>query len=196
MHKEGLHILPAVIHTAKIKDHILIGHSDGGSIGIIYAGSPHAKGLKGLITEAAHIFCEELSVKSISQAKINYERHDLRQKLEKYHGENTENAFRGWNDVWLDPNFIHWNIEKYLPGINVPMLAIQGREDQYGTLKQIESIKGSVKNVIPYIIADCQHSPHFEQPEKVLDIMARFIDKIIRLNLCKIQKGIHLDRDK
>jgi len=95
MHKEGLQILPAVIKEAKIKDHILIGHSDGGSIGIIYAGSPYAKGLKGLITEAAHIFCEELSVKSISEAKINYEHYDLREKLEKYYGENAENAFLG-----------------------------------------------------------------------------------------------------
>ncbi len=178
MHKEGLQILPAVIKEAKIKDHILIGHSDGGSIGIIYAGSPYAKGLKGLITEAAHIFCEELSVKSISDAKINYEHYDLREKLEKYHGENTENAFRGWNDVWLNQHFIKWNIEKYLPKIKAPMLAIQGLEDQYGTLNQIESIKRRVNRAITHIIDNCRHSPHSEQPEMVLNIMARFINEI------------------
>lgn len=179
MHKEGLQILPSVIKEAKIKDHILIGHSDGGSIGIIYAGSPCAVGLKGLITEAAHVFCEEITVKSIFQAKVNYEHHDLRQKLEKYHGKNTENAFRGWNDVWLNPHFTNWNIEKYLPKIKVPMLAIQGCEDQYGTLKQIESIKQRASRCLTHIINDCRHSPHLDQPEKTLNIMARFIDDII-----------------
>ena len=74
---------------------------------------------------------EEITVESIYQAKLNYEHHDLRQRLEKYHGKNTENAFRGWHDVWLHPAFIHWNIEKYLPKIKVPMLALQGNQDQY-----------------------------------------------------------------
>ena len=187
MHKEGLRILPAIINETKIKDHILVGHSDGGSIAIIYAGSPYAKGLKGLITEAAHVFCEQVTVESIYQAKIDYDHYDLRQRLKKYHGKNTENAFRGWNDVWLHSHFINWNIEKYLPRIKTPMLAIQGNKDQYGTLKQIESIKSRVKNVIPYIIEDCRHSPHFEQPEKVLDIMASFIDEIICLSHYKIE---------
>ena len=194
MHKEGLKILPAVIHGAKISDHILIGHSDGGSIGIIYAGSPHAKGLKGLITEAAHVFCEKITVESIYQAKLNYEHHDLRQKLEKYHGKNTENAFRGWNDVWLHPGFIHWNIEKYLPKIKVPMLALQGNQDQYGSLKQMDSIKNRTSHVQTHIVEDCRHSPHVEQPEKVLDIMTGFIDEVIQLNTSK--KGRPLDRDK
>jgi pimeloyl-ACP methyl ester carboxylesterase len=175
MHKEGLQILPAIIKAAKIKDHILIGHSDGASIGIIYAGSPYAADLKGLITEAAHVFCEKISVESIYQAKINYEHHDLRQKLEKYHGNNTENAFRGWNDVWLHPRFMYWNIEKYLPRIKVPMLAIQGREDQYGTLRQIESIRQRSPGTMTHIINNCRHSPHLDQPEKILNIMTRFI---------------------
>ncbi|MDA8134650.1 MAG: alpha/beta hydrolase [Desulfobacteraceae bacterium] len=194
MHREGLERLPAVIKEAKITDHILIGHSDGGSIGIIYAGSSVAKGLKGLITEAAHVFCEKITVESIYQAKLNYEHHDLRHKLEKYHSKNTENAFRGWNDVWLHPGFIHWNIEKYLPLIEVPVLALQGSRDQYGTVKQMDSIKNRTSRVQTHIIEDCRHSPHAEQSEKVLDIMAGFIDEIIRLNTPK--KGRPLDRDK
>ncbi len=179
MHKEGLQILPAVIKKTKIQNHIVIGHSDGGSIGIIYAGSPYAKGLRALITEAAHVFCEKLSIESITQAKINYEQNDLKQKLEKYHGKNTEIAFRGWNDVWLNPHFIRWNIEKYLPKIKVPMLALQGCNDQYGTLKQIDSIKRKVNHAITHIIDNCRHSPHSEQPETVLNIMAQFIDDIV-----------------
>ena len=180
MHKEAKKILPDIIETTGITNYILVGHSDGGSIGIIYAGSPgHAKGLKGLITMAAHVFCEQVTVDCIQKAKINYEYHNLKQGLEKYHGKNTDNAFRGWNDVWLNPEFMNWNIEKYLNNINVPMLAIQGKNDQYGTEKQIESIKTRVKSVETCLLDNCRHSPHLEQPEKVLKIMSRFIHQIV-----------------
>ena len=183
MHKEALRILPDIIKKTGIKDYILVGHSDGGSIGIIFSGSPYAKGLKGLITQAAHVFCEQMTVDCIQQAKINYEQQDLGQRLEKYHGENTVNAFRGWNDVWLNPNFINWNIEKYLSKISIPMLAIQGKEDQYGTIKQIESIKNHVKHVKTCLIDDCGHSPHLDQPEIVLNAMAGFIHQIVTSDL-------------
>ena len=150
MHKEALRILPEIIKKAQIKNYILIGHSDGGSIGIIFAGNQYAKkpkGLKGLITLSAHVFCEQITVDCILQAKINYKYHDLKQDLEKFHGPNTDNAFWGWNNVWLNPKFINWNIEKYLNKIQVPMLAIQGKTDQYGTQKQMESIKSRVKQL-------------------------------------------------
>lgn len=179
MHKEALRILPEIIKETQIKNYILIGHSDGGSIAIIFAGGPHSKGLKGVITEAAHVFCEPITINCIQQAKINYEQHTLRQGLKKYHGKNTENAFRGWNDVWLNPTFINWNIEKYLSRIKVPLLAIQGKDDQYGTEKQIESIKSHVNHAKTYLIDDCRHSPHLEQPEKILNIMTQFIYKIV-----------------
>jgi len=182
MHEQALKILPEIIKKAQIKQYILIGHSDGGSIGVIFAGSPNIKerdGFKGLITEAAHVFCEQISVDCIQQAKINYEHHNLRIGLEKYHGSNTENAFRGWNDVWLNPQFIHWNIEKYLNKIRVPMLAIQGKDDQYGTKKQIESIKNHVNDIETHLLDNCRHSPHNDQPKIVLDLMSQFIHKII-----------------
>lgn len=179
MHTQALSVLPQILKAAEIKAYILIGHSDGGSISIIFAGSPMAMGLKGVITEAAHVFCEPVTVSCIQQAKINYDHHNLKQGLEKYHGSNTENAFRGWNDVWLNPNFIHWNIEKYLARIRVPMLAIQGKEDQYGTIRQIESIKERVPGVDTRLLDDCRHSPHQEQPEKVLDLMTRFVLHVI-----------------
>ena len=179
MHREALRILPDIIKTAHIEEYVIIGHSDGASIGIIFAGSRHAAGLKGLITEAAHVFCEPVTIACIQQAKIEYEHHDLRRGLEKYHGKNTENAFRGWNDAWLNKNFIHWNIEKYLSRISVPMLALQGRNDQYGTLKQIASIQQNVKQIETSIIENCRHAPHFEQPEKTLRFMTRFIQKLV-----------------
>ncbi|CCK81308.1 alpha/beta fold hydrolase [Desulfobacula toluolica] len=179
MHKQALSILPAIIKKAQIKDYILIGHSDGASIGIIFAGSPYARGLKGLITEAAHLFCEPVTVECIQQAKTNYEQHDLKQRLEKYHGKNTKNAFRGWNDVWLNPNFINWNIEKYLKHINVPMLAIQGKDDQYGTVRHIHSIRRHVNHARTCLIDNCRHSPHLEQPEKALNIITEFISHIL-----------------
>ncbi|WP_457552453.1 alpha/beta fold hydrolase [Desulfobacula sp.] len=182
MHKQALHILPDIIKKTGIKTYILIGHSDGGSIGLIFSGSPIAKelnGLKGLITEATHVFCEQITVNCIKQAKINYDTRNLKQGLEKYHGKNTDNAFRGWNDVWLNPNFMNWNIEKYLGKIKIPMIAIQGKDDQYGTVKQLESIKRNVKQVQAFLIDECRHSPHLEKPEIVLKIMTRFIDQVL-----------------
>lgn len=179
MHHQALKILPDIIQAAQIRDYILIGHSDGGSIGIVFAGSPLARGLKGLVTEAAHVFCEPVTVACIRQAKIQYDRHHLKQGLEKYHGKNTENAFRGWNDVWLNPNFIHWNIEKYLGRIKVPLLAIQGKDDQYGTIKQIESIRHHAPHAQTCLMDDCRHAPHNEQPEKTLDLIARFVHRTI-----------------
>jgi len=162
----------------QIKNYILIGHSDGGSIGIIFAGSPHhkqIKGLKGLITEAAHVFCEQICVDCIQQAKINYEKHNLKQGLEKYHGKNTDNAFYGWNNIWLNPKFMQWNIEKYLNKIQVPMLAIQGKEDQYGTKKQLDSLKRKVNRIETNMLDNCRHSPHNDQPDIVLNLMSQFI---------------------
>jgi pimeloyl-ACP methyl ester carboxylesterase len=179
MHQNALTILPELLNQAKIKNYILIGHSDGGSIGIIFAGSPYANGLKGLITMAAHVFCEQISVDCIKEAKINFEQTGLRQSLEKYHGGNTENAFWGWNDVWLHPNFMHWNIEKYLGRIKVPVLAIQGKEDQYGTLKQLDSIKKGVENIEACLVDECRHSAHLEQPEKTIELMTQFIFRIL-----------------
>jgi pimeloyl-ACP methyl ester carboxylesterase len=179
MHKQALCILPDIIKKTGIKTYILVGHSDGGSIGIIFSGSPHAKGLKCLITQAAHVFCEEKTLASICQAKIQYEHKNLKQGLEKYHGKNTENAFRGWNDAWLAPNFINWNIEKYLSHIDIPMLAIQGKNDQYGTIEQIRSIQKRVKQVKTCLINDTSHSPHLEQPEIVLNIMAKFVHQTL-----------------
>ena len=179
MHTQALNLLPQILKQAGIKKYILIGHSDGGSIGIIFSGSTNTKGLKGLITLAAHVFCEQCSVDSIKQAKKNYEQKDLKKALQKYHGSNTDNAFRGWNNAWLNPNFMNWNIEKYLKKIKVPMLAVQGKDDQYGTDKQIAPIESQVNSIGSFLLDNCRHSPHLDQPEAVLKIMTKFIHQII-----------------
>lgn len=176
MHTEGLELLPEVIREAGITKAVLIGHSDGGSIGIIYAGGTPAVPLIGLITEAAHVFCEDITVRSIEQALKLFQEGSLRQKLMRYHGPNTDCAFLGWNGAWLNPDFKNWNIESYLPGIKVPMLAIQGRDDIYGTPLQVESIRrlaGKGAEII--MIPDCGHSPHRDQEAITFNTMKRFI---------------------
>jgi pimeloyl-ACP methyl ester carboxylesterase len=179
MHEEGLNVLPKFLDAAGINSCILIGHSDGGSISIVYAGGTPALPLKGLITEAAHVFCEELSVKSIRAAKARYLNGDLREKLARYHGDNVDCAFWGWNGAWLDPDFMQWNLEEFLPGIKVPILAIQGEEDQYGTPAQLEAIANHAGGETQAImLPDCAHAPHVEQTEATLEAMRDFILKI------------------
>jgi pimeloyl-ACP methyl ester carboxylesterase len=177
MHTQAMKFLPAVLEAAGIRDHIIIGHSDGGSIGIVYAGSPRASQLKGLITEAAHVFCEPITLDAIKEAKHHFLHRDLKNTLKKYHGPNTESAFWGWNNVWLSPGFIHWNIQKYLKQIKVPMLALQGRQDQYGTPAQLAAISSGVKDCETHLIDQCRHAPHLDQKETVLALMAGFIQK-------------------
>jgi len=176
MHHEGLYVLPELLEKAGVKECVLVGHSDGGSIGIVYAGGTPALPLKGLITQAAHVFCEDLSVQSIQAARESYLEGDLREKLKKYHGPNVDCAFWGWNDAWLHPDFLQWNLEEYLPGISVPLLAIQGEEDPYGTPAQVETIVGKASGKAEALmIPDCGHAPHRDRPETTLEAMRDFI---------------------
>jgi pimeloyl-ACP methyl ester carboxylesterase len=180
MHDEALTVLPQILKEFRIDKATLFGHSDGGSISLIFAGSGIAKNILGLVLEAPHVFVEPISIESIMKAKQNYEHGSLRASLQKYHGDNVESAFRGWNDVWLNPQFRSWNIESYLPGIKVPALVIQGEEDQYGTLQQVRAIEGSSGGIVEsVVISDCRHSPHRDQPKAVLDSVSGFITKYI-----------------
>jgi pimeloyl-ACP methyl ester carboxylesterase len=182
MHDEAA-ILPRVLAAAGIREHILVGHSDGASISLIYAGnhagSRPAAGLRGLILEAPHVFAEPHGLASIAKIGEAYRTTDLRQRLARHHGENVDVAFRGWNDVWLNPEFRAWNLEEFLPGIEVPTLILQGEEDEYGTWRQVEAIErrsgGPVEAVA---VPDCGHSPHRERPDLTLAAMARFVARI------------------
>ncbi len=176
MHDEAEHVLPELVKVAGLQQYILLGHSDGGSIALIYAGMHKSSGLLGVICESPHVFCEELSVNSIRAAKSTYEEDNLRERLKKYHGENTDCAFWGWNDAWLDPDFVNWNIEQYLPNIRVPVLVVQGVDDQYGTVAQIEAIaRQSGSQVEVSLLENCGHSPHREQESKSLQVMQKFL---------------------
>ena len=179
MHDEAL-VLREVLERLEIRDHVLFGHSDGASISLIHAGSGPAPGLRGVIVEAPHVFTEPHGLASIAAIREVYETTDLRRRLARHHGENVDVAFRGWNDVWLDPEFAAWNIEAYLPAIRAPMLVIQGEDDEYGTWAQVEAIlrqSGGPVEVLP--VAHCGHSPHREHPDIVLNAAAAFIRRVL-----------------
>jgi pimeloyl-ACP methyl ester carboxylesterase len=180
MHDEALVTLPAVLDAAGVCEAVLVGHSDGGSIALIYAGGVRDERLRGLVLEAPHVFVEDVSVASISRAAELYFDGGLKRTLERHHGGNTECAFRGWNDVWLSPAFRSWNIEEFLPRITIPVLVIQGEDDDYGTLRQVGAIErgchGRVKSVI---FPGCGHSPHRDQPERTLDKITTFVSRVL-----------------
>ena len=182
MHDEALVTLPEVLDAVGVREAILVGHSDGGSIALIYAGGVHDARLRGLVLEAPHVFVEDLSVESIGRAAEQYREGGLRAALERHHGRNTECAFWGWNRVWLDPAFRSWNIGEYLPRITVPVLVIQGEEDEYGTLRQVEAIErgcsGPVRSVL---LQECGHSPHRDRPRRTLDEITSFVGTEVRI---------------
>ena len=177
MYEEALESLPALLAALGIENPILIGHSDGASIALIHAGA-RRWAVRGLILEAPHVFVEEFTVKSIEAARDVYRTTDLRQRLQRYHAE-TDSAFWGWNDIWLDPAFRSWNIEAALLGVTCPVLAIQGADDEYGTLSQLDAIERGVRGPLErLVLAQCKHSPHRDQPAATLAAMARFIDAL------------------
>lgn len=179
MHTEGEANLPDLLQALGIGRHILVGHSDGASIALIYAGAQPRENLLGLAVLAPHVFCEEVSVASIRAAGRAYAEGDLRGRLEKYHGANVDVAFRGWCDSWLNPDFLRWNIEAYVDAITVPVLAIQGQDDEYGTGAQIDSIAARARGgAETLLLPGCGHSPQRDQPEAVLQALARFIRKL------------------
>lgn len=177
MHREALEILPELLKKVNIGPHILIGHSDGGSIALIHGGGIQSPDTRAIVTLAAHVFNEEVCVRSIEEVRDVYRTTNLGEKLRKYHND-PDHTFWGWNDIWLHPDFWHWNIEEYLPGIDVPTLVIQGFDDQYGTLAQVEAIvEGIGPHAKQLLIPDCKHSPHLEQPDVTLQVVAEFVNK-------------------
>jgi len=177
MDEEALEGLPRLLDAVGLEEVVLVGHSDGASIALVHAGGADPGGrVRGVIAEAPHLFAEDLSVASIRLAREAYEKGDLRARLARLHGDNVDCAFRGWNDAWLDPGFRSWNIEAYLPRIAVPVLVIQGRDDQYGTSLQYQRIReGCAGPVEVLVLAGCGHSPHRDRPAETLAAMAGFV---------------------
>ena len=160
------------------RPYFLIGHSDGGSISLIF-GAERPGFLKGIITEAAHVFVEPLTVAGIYRVEEAFQRGEMG-GLARYHGDKMENIFRAWADTWLSDWFQSWNIEGLLPAITSPALVIQGRDDQYGTERQVRAIVSGVSGRVESVLLDnCGHSPHKEMPGEVLDAMSRFIRRIV-----------------
>lgn len=173
MHEEALEALPEFLDRIEIEDMVLFGHSDGASISLIHAGA--LGGTKALILEAPHVFVEDIGVKSIAAAKVAFETTDLKSRLARHHVD-PEKTFRCWNDVWLSPEFRAWNIEEYLPHVVCPVLVIQGRDDEYGTMAQIEAIERQAKGPVELLRLDhCGHSPHRDQPVAVLEAVREFV---------------------
>ncbi len=175
MHHNAFVELPAVISKLIPDKHFfLIGHSDGGSISLIFASEKPSR-LQGIITEGAHVFNEKETVDGIRIAVENFNSGKLR-KLIKYHGEKTDTIFKAWSRIWLSEGFKYWNIEYLLPSIECPILALQGMEDRYGTAAQVTSITSKAPHARQIIMEKCGHAPHKENADETLRVMKKFVE--------------------
>jgi pimeloyl-ACP methyl ester carboxylesterase len=181
MHDEALHVLPELLAQLRIENPILVGHSDGASIALIFAGGKDSGAkdhVRGLVLLAPHVFVEDLSVASIAEAKVRFEATDFAEKLGRHHRD-AARTFWGWNNIWLHPDFRRWNIEEYLPRITCPVLVIQGQDDEYGTMAQVAAISTQVAGPVEGLaLPECRHSAHRDQPEAVLEAITEFVKKI------------------
>jgi pimeloyl-ACP methyl ester carboxylesterase len=177
MHIQAREVLPALLSTLGVDTRSdrpwLFGHSDGGSIALIYAASFPDR-VAGAVVAAPHIFVEDISVASIARTREVYVNSDLRIKLARHH-DDVHSAFWGWNDIWLNPQFRSWSIEALLPQINCPLLAIQGFDDEYGTMAQVDRIARAVAHAQVLKLENCGHSPHRDQPQAVFAAARRLI---------------------
>lgn len=178
MHDEALTSLPEILDQLRIEKTILIGHSDGGSIALIFA-AKHPEKVSGVITAAAHVFVEDITIQGIRDAVRIFETTNLCERLRPYHGDSTESMFRGWADIWLAPEFRDWNIEEYLPAVSSPVLALQGKNDEYGTPAQVDAIVRQVSGPVEgLLIPDCGHIPHHQARERVISEIIPFIKSL------------------
>lgn len=178
MHDEALDVLPRVLAAAGLGRVILLGHSDGGSIALIHAGGAQNFMLRGIILIAPHLFVEDVSITSIEAARIAFETTDLRARLARHH-RNPDNAFRGWNGAWLNPDFRAWRIDDYVPTIRVPVLAIQGTDDEYGTPAQLDPLVADAYcPVATHLIEGARHAPHLSHEAVVLGLVREFVGRI------------------
>jgi len=180
MHRQACEALPALFEALGIgpgRAHgrpWLFGHSDGASIALIHAASfPQA--VEGIVVAAPHIIVEDLSVRSIEQTRRAYLETDLRSKLARHH-DDVDSAFWGWNDIWLNPEFLRWDIRPLLGELRCPVLAVQGEDDEYGTMAQIEGIHQHAPQTVLLKLPRCGHSPHRDQPQRLTEAAAAFIN--------------------
>ena len=177
MHDEALSALPSLLSALGIRNPVLIGHSDGASIALIHAGGGHT--LRGLVAMAPHVFIEPICLTSIDKAKLAFETTDLPARLGRYH-KDARRTFYGWADVWLDPEFKGWDIRSdFLPEVRCPVLAIQGHDDEYGTMEQLEEIKRRVRGPCELLkLENCGHAPFKDRPDVVVSKIASFVNTL------------------
>jgi pimeloyl-ACP methyl ester carboxylesterase len=190
MHRQGLETLPCVLEACGVRRAALFAHSDGASIALIHASSRTAGLVEALVLEAPHVFVEALTVRSIAAAADAYAGGALRRRLEKHHGANTDAMFRGWSGVWLNPEFRTWNLQSLLPRVTVPVLVLQGRDDEYGTLAQVDAVEAACSGPVHRLVLEnCGHSPHRDQPDQTLAAASAFL----RAQLLRLAPGdLHL----
>jgi pimeloyl-ACP methyl ester carboxylesterase len=179
MHQEAIETLPKLLDAIGFESGLLVGHSDGASIAAIHGGAVADPRVRGLVLMAPHFFTEDMGIASIAEARTAFETTNLRERLQKYHGDNVDCAFWGWNRAWLDPEFRNWDLREFLPRITVPVLILQGEDDQYGTPAQIacaEELCGDGTESL--LLPDCAHSPFREQPERTLTATRDFIARL------------------
>jgi pimeloyl-ACP methyl ester carboxylesterase len=173
MHDEADEVLPAVLARCGITSPILVGHSDGASIALLYAGGGGV--VDGLVLLAPHVFVEDRSIAGIEAARRSYRDGDLAGRIARHH-EDPDGMFRGWNDVWLSPEFRSWNIENRLDGVTCPVLLVQGDADPYGTLAQLDAIERRVRGECSRVVLPgVGHAPHIEAPEETLAAVGAFL---------------------
>lgn len=175
---EAFEILPAVLDACGVVDPILIGHSDGGTIALMHASRDK---VRAVVTEAAHVFVEEVTLEGIRAAVESWHTTDLRDRLARHHGDKTEALFDAWAETWLSERFRSWDIRDCLPGIKAPVLIVQGEDDEYGTVHQVEAIAAGVSGPArPVVIPGCRHIPHRQAADRVLPAIADFIRALER----------------
>jgi pimeloyl-ACP methyl ester carboxylesterase len=179
MHVEALDVLPKLLDGVGFRRGVLLGHSDGASIAAIYAGARQDHRVQGLALIAPHFIVEDVSVTSIAEIKTAYETGGLRAKLARWHND-VDNAFHGWNGAWLDPKFRGWDISDYLAYIRVPVAVLQGGDDQYGTIRQVEIAREECYCPVEVtILSKAGHSPHREAPEATLNAISEFASAVL-----------------
>ena len=182
MHDEAPGNPTALLDAIGFRRGLLIGHSDGASIAAVYAGSHQDHRVGGLVLIAPHFFTEDPGIASIVEARKVYESGDLRARLARWH-DDVDNAFKGWNGVWLDPQFRKWDITEFLAYIRVPVLIVQGEDDQYGTVKQIEVAQQECYCPVEVaLLPGARHSPQREAPEATLKAISEFVMRALQAN--------------
>lgn len=176
MHHEADVVLPALLDRLGIARPVLVGHSDGASIALLYAGAGGDVG--GVVCIAPHVFVEDETIVGIEAARITFETSDLAARLGRYH-DDPDATFRGWNDVWLSAEFRHWNIEDRLSGIDAPVLLVQGSDDDYGTLAQLDAIERGVRGrCTRLVLGGAGHAPHLDARDDVVAAIAGFATSV------------------